>query len=57
MILSSGHPVQNLTVAIPPSKEGSTKGRETKNDGFHASSDTSLFSSSFPVMFQEKCKV
>ena len=57
MILSSGHPVQNLTVAIPPSKEGSTEGHETKNDGFHASSDTSLFSSSLPVMFQEKCKV
>jgi len=52
-----GHPVQNLTMAIPPSKEGSTKGHETKLDGFDGSSHKSLFSSSLPVMFQEKLNV
>eukprot|EP01018_Ginkgo_biloba_P009764 Gb_07771 [translate_table: standard] len=49
-----GAPAWISSVEIPQTKEEATHSFQAKLDGFHGSSDASLFSSSLPVLFHDK---
>lgn len=44
-------------MGVSQSEERDSNGFQYKLNGFHGSSDASLFSRSLPVTFHDKCKV
>lgn len=51
-----GRPIWMSSMGVFQSEERDSNGFQYKLNGFHGSSDASLFSRSLPVTFHDKCK-